>query len=130
MIDILKNLYELRCKIESISEQLEALKCRMYSPKIQQLTGMPSGGQCNTGINEVHIELKQKLTESLVALQNEQKMIFEAVQEILRTNNISESDIEMVNLRFINGYRWAECAPKLEQKYTEEKCDKYKCLYK
>ena len=116
MIDILKNLYELRRKIESISEQLEALKCRMYSPKIQQLTSMPSGGQCNTGINEVHIELKQKLTESLVALQNEQKMIFEAVKEILRTNNISESDIEMVNLRFVNGYRWVECATKLEQK--------------
>ena len=57
-------------------------------------------------------------------------MIFEAVKEILRTNNISESDIEMVNLRFVNGYRWAECATKLEQKYPGEKWDTYKCLYK
>lgn len=95
---------------QQLEEMLEEIETRLYSPKAQQLTGMPSapsrnGSTLETAVVENSEDLEElrehyaRLIESLAAEQLAIEKAIEALEPVART---------LLRYRYIEGRKWEE----------------------
>ena len=94
-------LYEIR----QLRSQLADLEARMYSPRGQSLTGMPSGGGSGRSIEDItasHVRLTELYKQKLYALETEQKAVEDAI------DSLEPVERTVLRHRYIEGLTWEE----------------------
>lgn len=113
----LRNYQKIKREREQLLHQLEELESALYSPKIQQLTGMPSStpaeGNPQENLAIHHIELQERYRAMLDELAQEQLAIEKAIEPldpVLRT---------LLRYRYIDGLVWEEVCVKMSYSWRQ-----------
>ena len=128
MREKLNNLLDLQRQSILIKEKLMTIDSKLQSPKIQVITGLPSGKGGGADIISDLIEKKQKLESKLNGLRKQQCEEFSAISAELKEKRFKDSIIELVKQRFLLSKPWNECACILAKKYPTEKWNVNKCF--
>lgn len=123
----LNNLLALHYQIKQLLEQVESLECKMCSPKIQIITGMPGGGGGEDRLTN-YIVKKQKLEAAIKELKEKQLESFLIISLELKSLGFKKSVIQLIRLRFVEGLEWKECAKELQQTFSDENWNINKCF--
>ena len=108
----LRNYQAIKREAEQLEQQIEELEARMYAPKTQQLTGMPSAGSPSPGsaieaMTVKHLELVERYRAKLAQLAAEQLEIEEAIEALDGTERM------LLRYRYIDGLTWEEVCVRL-----------------
>lgn len=103
----LRRYRDIKREAEQIKEQLEEVESRLYSPKGQQLTGMPSapshdGNTITESLIDHHAQLVQRYREQLARLEEEQLAVETAIESLPPTART------ILRYRYIDGLKWEE----------------------
>lgn len=102
----LRNYSALKREKAQILAMLEELETAMYSPKPQQLTGMPSAPSPSGGATEAmvarHAELVERYQAKLAELTEELHAIEDAIAQLDSTERA------LLRWRYIEGLKWEE----------------------
>lgn len=114
------------CKKErKINERIEEINTKLYTPKCQDLSGMPKGGGNSESfldkLVDEKLELLDKRAEVRVMKEHNQK----AAILLMKHCNISDEQQHLIASRFFNGLKWKKCGVEMT-KYTGEKWDENK----
>lgn len=123
----LNNLLASHYQIKQLLEQVETLECRLCSPKIQIITGMPGGGGGEDRLTN-YIMKKQKLETTIKELKEKQLESFLIISLELKSLGFKKSVIQLIKLRFVKGIEWKECAKELQQAFPAENWNTNKCF--
>lgn len=113
----LRNYGKIKREREQLLQQLEEVEAALYSPKIQRLTGMPSGGKPDGNPQENliahHIELQQRYMAKVDELAAELLAIEQAIESLdgtLRT---------LLRFRYIDGLVWEEVCVRMNYSWRQ-----------
>lgn len=117
-------------EIDKINERLEELRLISYAPKIQRLTGMPTGGggtESNTERYIVRAERWEQQKEQLKEYQAEQ---WQAVMSKAEKAVVAKKETTLLYMRFVKGYSWAKCTERMNEKYGKWNINKTFSTYR
>lgn len=108
----LRRYLKIRAEKKQIENMLLNLEVRLYSPKSQQLTGMPAasskqGGSEQERLADKVIDLRRKYLEVQAALIEEQLAIEVAIESLEPIQRI------LLRYRYIDGMTWARIGRKM-----------------
>lgn len=113
----LRQYCNIKREREQLLEQLEEVEKALYSPKIQRLTGMPSGGKPDGNPQENlvarHIELQERYRAKVDELAAELLAIELAIETLngtLRT---------LLRFRYIDGLKWEEVCVRMNYSWRQ-----------
>lgn len=104
----LRRYREVKREARQIRDQLEEIESRLYSPKGQLLTGMPSapspgGGTVTEALIDRHAQLIQMYQEQLARLEEEQLAIEKAIAGLE-----DPTARRLMRYRYLDGLKWEE----------------------
>lgn len=104
----LRRYREVKREARQIRDQLEEIESRLYSPKGQLLTGMPSapspgGGTVTEALIDRHAQLLQMYQEQLARLEEEQLAIEKAIAGLE-----DPTARRLMRYRYLDGLKWEE----------------------
>lgn len=115
--DRLRNYGRIKREREQLLHQLQEVEAELYSPKIQRLTGMPSGGKHDGNPQENliahHIELQKRYLEKIDELAAEQLAIEQAIETLDGTLR------SLMRFRYIDGLVWEEVCVKMNYSWRQ-----------
>ena len=114
----LRQYRSIKREREQLLQQLEEVEAALYSPKIQKLTGMPSGGSKPDGNPQEnliahHLELQERYRAKVDELAAEQLAIEQAIETLdgtLRT---------LMRFYYIDGLKWEEVCVKMNYSWRQ-----------
>lgn len=114
----LRRYRDIKREAKQIKEQLEEVESRLYSPKGQQLTGMPSapspgGSTITESLIERHAQLVQHYREQLARLEEEQLAVETAIESLPPTART------ILRYRYIDGLKWEEVCVLMHYSWTQ-----------
>ena len=125
---LLDECLALRRYIKQTDEKIAEIEAVLYSPKNQIISDMPKGGGSSN-------DKVDKLLEKIAKLQrNRERAVRELtnkwllVIEQLKKCEATESEMQMLKLRFFNALSWKQCARTLDQSIPSEKWDENRCF--
>jgi DNA-directed RNA polymerase specialized sigma24 family protein len=115
----LRRYREIKGEARQIREKLEEVESRLYSPKGQLLTGMPSapapgGGTITEVLIDRHAQLVQMYQEQLSRL-NEEQLAVEAAIESLEDSTARQ----LLRYRYIDGLKWEEVCVRIKYGWAQ-----------
>ena len=118
----LSQLYYLNREIERDKRELERLKWKSVSPRVQRMTGMPHGNG-HENIMEMHIAaiadlegiIRAKMTQCIYERNRLERYIADIPDSLTR---------QIFALRFINGMSWVQVAMHVGGSNTEDSVKK------
>lgn len=115
----LRRYREVKREARQIRDQLEEIESRLYSPKGQLLTGMPSapsheGGTVTEALIDRHAQLIQVYQEQLAQLEEEQLAVETAIKSL-----DDSTARQLLRYRYIDGLKWEEVAVLLNYSWTQ-----------
>lgn len=115
----LRRYREVKKEARQIRGQLEEIESRLYSPKGQLLTGMPSapspgGGTVTEVLIDRHAQLVQMYQEQLAQLEEEQL----AVENAIKSLDDPTARL-LLRYRYIDGLKWEEVAVLINYSWTQ-----------
>ena len=104
----LRRYVEIKKEVRQIRDQLEEIESRLYSPKGQLLTGMPSapsheGGTITESLMDKHEQLLQMYREQLTIRYEEQLAIEKAIASLE-----DPTARRLMRYRYLDGLKWEE----------------------
>ena len=113
VIEELKSCLETRRDIKEIDLKIAELKGKLYSPKNQIISGMPKamGGGSLIDSGLIRLELMTEKRKKLEANLNKQ---WENIQIRDTVRYLTETQYELIYLRFYEGSSWKEVMIKLD----------------
>lgn len=122
----LKECLELRCRIREVDESMEEIKAMLYTPKCQDLSGMPRGGGGNgESIIDKLITKKGKLEQKRKNLVNELCEKWNEVESACDNAHISKVQRQLLSYRYFHGLSWKVVTKKMHD-YTGQKWNENK----
>lgn len=113
----LRGYINLKREREQIEQQLAEIEASLYSPKIQQLSGMPAGpareGNAQEGLIVKHVEIQQHYEELLGRLACELLTIEKAIEAL------PSRERQLIRLHYINGLTWSQVAEAMNYSWTQ-----------
>lgn len=114
----LRNYQAIKRELEQLRMQLEELEATMYSPKAQQLTGMPFSGSTRMGsalesMTVKHMELVERYRVKVAELTAEQLEIETAIESLDGTART------LMRFRYIEGLTWEEVCVKMSYSWRQ-----------
>lgn len=102
--------YRKLCREErQISRRIQSMEAALYAPRVQHLTGMPSGGAVGRGVEDLaerHMELLDHYRALLSNVEREQLAIEQAIGSLDTTQR------QVLRLHYIDGLTWEQVAAK------------------
>lgn len=110
---------DIKREAKQIRDKLEEVESRLYSPRGQLLTGMPSapspgGGTVTEVLIDRHAQLVQQYQEQLAALEREQLAVETAIASIE-----DPTTRMLLRYRYIDGLKWEEVCVRLKYSWTQ-----------
>ena len=104
----LRRYVEIKKEARQIRDKIEEIESRLYSPKGQLLTGMPSapsheGGTITESLIDRHAQLIQMYQAHLVRLDEEQLAIETAIASLT-----DPTARRLMRYRYLDGLKWEE----------------------
>lgn len=122
----LKECLELRCRIREVDENMEEIKAMLYTPKGQDLSGMPKGGGGNgESIIDKLITKKNKLEKCRKNLVCELGEKWIEVENACNNAHISKVQRQLLSYRYYYGLSWKTVTKKMHD-YTGQKWNENK----
>ena len=113
----LRKYQSIKKEREQLRQQLEEIEAALYYPKVQQLTGMPSGGTKEGNPQEdlaiYHIELQDRYRAKMEELAAEQLAIENAIETLDPTARM------LLRYRYIDGLKWEEVCVRMGYSWTQ-----------
>ncbi len=114
----LRKYQEIKREQEQIQAKLEEVEAVIYSPKMQQMTGMPfNGSKSETNPQEnlyiYHIELQERYKAKLAELAAEQLAIEKAIEPLSTTYRM------LLRYRYIDGLKWDDVCDKMNYSWRQ-----------
>lgn len=105
----LKHYQFIKRELDQLKHQLLEIEAALYYPKVQQLSGMPGGGQAKEGNPQEdlalhHIELQERYRAKIEELAAEQLAIEEAIEALPAVSRMA------LRHHYIEGKTWEETA--------------------
>lgn len=102
----LRSYADRKKEIQQIERMLEDIEARMFSPKVQNLSGMPSSPSPDndkmTSMVAKHIQLQDQYIDLLHELTKEQIAIEKAIE------TLAPRERELLRLRYLMGMKWED----------------------
>lgn len=115
--DQLRSYTNIKREREQIEDQLATIEAELYSPKIQQLSGMPAGpvkeGNAQEGLIVKHIELLQHYEALQARLAAELLAIEKAIEAL------PSRERQLVRLHYIQGLTWMQVAEEMKYSWSQ-----------
>ena len=104
----LRRYREIKREAKQIRDKLEEVESRLYSPKGQLLTGMPSapsheGGTVTEALIDRHAQLVEMYQEQLATLEAEQLAVETAIASL-----DDPTARRLMRYRYLDGLKWEE----------------------
>lgn len=116
----LEQLLELNRDIDILFDKLAMRRYSVTAPKRQILSDMPKGGGCR--VNEIEDYIIHSET-----LRNDIRKLSETleIKWLIFLNNYAETNLtveerNLLELRFMHGYKWKVCAKQMDILYPNE----------
>ena len=115
----LRRYVEIKKEVRQIRDQLEEIESRLYSPKGQLLTGMPSapsheGDTITESLMDRHEQLVQMYQERLADLDEEQLAIETAIASLE-----DPTARRLMRYRYIDGLKWEEVCVRIRYGWSQ-----------
>jgi DNA-directed RNA polymerase specialized sigma24 family protein len=115
----LRRYREIKKEERQIRDKLEEVESRLYSPKGQLLTGMPSapspgGGTVTEVLIDRHAQLVQMYQEQLARLDEEQLAVETAIASLE-----NPKARQLLRYRYIDGLKWEEVCVRIRYGWTQ-----------
>ena len=115
-------------KIEEVHTKLYELRVAALSPKSQVITGMPHGSGGDNAIERYLVKC-EKLEKRKEKLEQARSELWNTVLEKAKKANVSEQNMFLLELRFIEGSSWKHCAVVMNKKYGKWNINKVFRVY-
>lgn len=114
----LRHYRAIKREADQIAGQLEAVEARLYGPRGQRLTGMPSApspdaGAATEALMDQHAQLMQRYREQLAQLEAEQLAVEEAIR------SLPPASRTLMRYRYIDGLKWEEVCVQMHYSWTQ-----------
>ncbi|MEE1400917.1 MAG: hypothetical protein UF305_01315 [Oscillospiraceae bacterium] len=114
----LRHYRAIKREADQIAGQLEAVEARLYGPRGQRLTGMPSApspdaGAATESLMDQHAQLMQRYREQLAQLEAEQLAVEEAIR------SLPPASRTLMRYRYIDGLKWEEVCVQMHYSWTQ-----------
>lgn len=114
----LRRYREVKREARQIRDLLEEIESRLYSPKGQLLTGMPSapsheGGTVTEALIDRHAQLVQMYQEQLARLDEEQLAVETAIASL-----DDPKARQLLRYRYIDGLKWEEVCVRIRYEWS------------
>ena len=99
----LREYQNIKREAEQLQTMIEELEAPLYSPKSQQLTGMPHAparGNATENMADKHLELLERYRAKLRELNTARLLIEDAI------DSLESVDRRLLRLRYIEGLTW------------------------
>ena len=115
----LRRYREIKREAKQIRDKLEEVESRLYSPRGQLLTGMPSapspgGGTATETLIDRHAQLVQQYQEQLARLEAEQLAVEKAIASLE-----DSTARQILRYRYIDGLKWEEVCVRIKYSWTQ-----------
>lgn len=115
----LRRYREIKQEARQLRDQLEEIESRLYSPKGQLLTGMPSapsheGGTITEVLIDRHAQLVQMYQEQLARLNEEQLAVETAIESLE-----DPTARRLLRYRYIDGLKWEEVCVRIRYGWSQ-----------
>lgn len=104
---------ELYIKGKSIDEKIEEINALLYSPKVQDLSGMPKGSGGTDSIIDKLVEKKEKLTNQRYEIEKQKFHCRQEIETMMKECNLTENEILLIKYRFFYGLSWKRVGKEL-----------------
>ena len=115
----LRRYREIKKEARQIRDKLEEIESRLYSPKGQLLTGMPSapppgGGTVTEALIDRHAQLVQMYRDQLTVLEEEQLAVETAIASLE-----DSTARQLMRYRYIDGLKWEEVCIRIKYGWAQ-----------
>ena len=126
---LLEDCLSLAKDILQKEEEIAEWKLAAMSAKNQIITDMPKGG-AQQNVMENYMLRLEKLEKEKGLLVRKQQGKWQSVIHLLQRAGIQEDSpcVEMLRIRFMQGYSWNKCVKKMCKKYPDGKWNANKCF--
>lgn len=105
---------ELYIKGKSIDENIEEINALLYSPKVQDLSGMPKGSGGTDSIVDKLVEKKEKLTRQRYEIEKQKFHCRQEIETMMKECNLTKNEILLIKYRFFYGLSWKRVGKELD----------------
>lgn len=114
----LRRYREIKREARQLRDKLEEVESRLYSPKGQLLTGMPSapspgGGTVTEALIDRHAQLVEMYQEQLARLDEEQLAVETAIASLE-----DPTARRLMRYRYIDGLKWEEICVRIKYEWS------------
>lgn len=124
-MDLLKECFDLHREIREIDEKIEEIKAILYTPKCQDLSGMPKGEGNGESIIDKLITKKSKLEQMKLNATKVLSNKWAIVEKACNNAHISNAEIMLLMYRYYYGLSWKAVTNKMRdyagQEWNENK---------
>lgn len=115
-IEELDECFELRKRVQDISDRIEELELRIRAPKAQPFSDMPHGTS-RTNPLERYITKKEELEvkKHTVEMQLDEK--WGETSRLFTDSGATKQELDLLRLRFFYGKPWKECTATMNKIY-------------
>lgn len=104
---------ELYIKGKSIDEKIDKINALLYSPKVQDLSGMPKGNGGTESIVDKLVEKKEKLTNERYEIEKQKFHCRQEIVTMMKECNLTENETLLIKYRFFYGLSWKRVGKEL-----------------
>lgn len=105
---------ELYIKGKSIDENIEEINALLYSPKVQDLSGMPKGSGGTDSIVDKLVEKKEKLQNKRYEIERQKFTCQQQIDEMMNKCNLTRNEKLLIKYRFFYGLSWKRVGEELD----------------
>ena len=107
----LRNYKHIRRELQQIQQKLEEVEAELYHPKVQRLTGMPSGGKNGSAMESKaikHLDLLAHYQKQREKLDAEQLAVEQAIASLT-----DPAKRMLLRYLYIDGMKWRDASAKI-----------------
>lgn len=110
-LDFCLKLYR-KCK--SVDEEIEEINALLYSPKGQDLSGMPKGNGGNDSIVDKLVDKKEKLQNKRYEIERQKFTCQQQIDEMMNKCNLTRNEKLLIKYKFFYGLPWKRVGKELD----------------
>lgn len=110
----LERCLELHRQGKLLDEKIEEINALLYSPKGQDLSGMPKGSGGTDSIVDKLVDKKERLQNKRYEIERQKFACRQQIDEMMNKCNLTQNEKLLIQYRFFYGLPWKRVGEELE----------------